>query len=770
MGVVLFYGFRQHASSFDDAYITYRYARNIAWGRGFVYNPGEPVLGTTTPLYTLLLAGLSLIWSDLPVLSHVISVLAWMACVPILFGIGQHGGSKVVGILAASLLAFSPLFLDALGMETALYVMLILLTFCLSLQDRPIGAALCAGLTFLVRWDGILVVGVFLLAEMLKRGRSWVRASLVCAGIIIPWLVFSYATFGSIFPNSFFAKAGQGWNEGLGGTEIGPFARGLFILARSAYAENRLFVLLPVFATLGAIVIARDRDRSWPLFLWSGAYLAGYIALGVLRFPWYYPPLVPAFVLLVAKGVENVARFAAPRLWRGDKQAAIAGLLGVLCLVPTVDWLIETSRTEMSAHNQTYVEVGEWLNRNTPPGSSVAMIEIGIIGFYSDRTVVDTMGLVSPEMIGHLDTWVQTLKFAVNHYWPDYVVGLERTAWGAIVNETWFQEAYVLQTQIENGADPVAPASIYRRRDGFPPRTFDLSVSPAAWFDRKLVLHELQVEEELLEPAGRIRVQLAWEAKEDIGTDYRLRFNLVSAADGRLWTLADGVQPMRGGNPTQQWLEGDHVVDAHTLPVPGDVPAGPYLLELMIIGENGPVGASDAANAPINHVAIGPMEIGSPPTVRHEPALAGPIVFADTIRLAGLEIETGADRELSVTLYWEAVDGVSGDYTVFVHLLSAERKLVAQHDSPPLLPTSLWVPGIQVTDSHMLSLPAELSSEIYQIRVGLYPWPELERLPVVAAKSFDVTDGAVLVGCIVVNGTAPDDACPEIHRIEMVDE
>jgi len=39
----------------DDAFITYRYVRNILAGIGFVYNPGEQVLGTTTPLYTLLL-------------------------------------------------------------------------------------------------------------------------------------------------------------------------------------------------------------------------------------------------------------------------------------------------------------------------------------------------------------------------------------------------------------------------------------------------------------------------------------------------------------------------------------------------------------------------------------------------------------------------------------------------------------------------------------------------------------------------------------------
>ncbi|MEK7327184.1 MAG: hypothetical protein AAB217_18220, partial [Chloroflexota bacterium] len=43
----------------DDAYITFRYARNQVNGLGFVYNHGDRVMGTTTPLYTLLMAGLS---------------------------------------------------------------------------------------------------------------------------------------------------------------------------------------------------------------------------------------------------------------------------------------------------------------------------------------------------------------------------------------------------------------------------------------------------------------------------------------------------------------------------------------------------------------------------------------------------------------------------------------------------------------------------------------------------------------------------------------
>ncbi len=49
----------------DDPYITYRYAHNLAAGKGFVYNPGEQVLSTTTPLFTLLLALAAPVWEKL---------------------------------------------------------------------------------------------------------------------------------------------------------------------------------------------------------------------------------------------------------------------------------------------------------------------------------------------------------------------------------------------------------------------------------------------------------------------------------------------------------------------------------------------------------------------------------------------------------------------------------------------------------------------------------------------------------------------------------
>ena len=60
---VTFVAYRDYVM--EDAYITYRYAQNLAAGNGFVFNPGERVLGTSTPLYAMVLGLAGLLGLDI---------------------------------------------------------------------------------------------------------------------------------------------------------------------------------------------------------------------------------------------------------------------------------------------------------------------------------------------------------------------------------------------------------------------------------------------------------------------------------------------------------------------------------------------------------------------------------------------------------------------------------------------------------------------------------------------------------------------------------
>ena len=60
----------------DDPLITYRYARNIAEGKGFTYNPDEPFLGTTAPFYALILAFFGVLGFNIPIIGNIFSPLS----------------------------------------------------------------------------------------------------------------------------------------------------------------------------------------------------------------------------------------------------------------------------------------------------------------------------------------------------------------------------------------------------------------------------------------------------------------------------------------------------------------------------------------------------------------------------------------------------------------------------------------------------------------------------------------------------------------------
>jgi uncharacterized membrane protein len=107
------------------------------------------------------------------------------------------------------------------------------------------------------------------------------------------------------------------------------------------------------------------------------------------------------------------------------------------------------------------------------------------------------------------------------------------------------------------------------------------------------------------------------------------------------------------------------------------------------------------------------------------------------MELRGYDVSPGvgqAGGDLEVTLYWRALAPMDRDYTVFVHLVGSDDQLVAQHDGQPWwevsLPTSTWQPGELLRDRHTLSLPADLAAGTYSLRIGVYFWENLERLPV----------------------------------------
>jgi hypothetical protein len=108
---------------------------------------------------------------------------------------------------------------------------------------------------------------------------------------------------------------------------------------------------------------------------------------------------------------------------------------------------------------------------------------------------------------------------------------------------------------------------------------------------------------------------------------------------------------------------------------------------------------------------------------------------------------------VSVTIYWRCLRQLGQDLKVFVHLTDADlTRQPAQDDGDPnggFTPTTRWLPGELVPDTHHLRLPADLEVGRYRLWAGMYEHETVRNLAIVSSET-PVADGRVLLGDIEV--------------------
>lgn len=137
--------------------------------------------------------------------------------------------------------------------------------------------------------------------------------------------------------------------------------------------------------------------------------------------------------------------------------------------------------------------------------------------------------------------------------------------------------------------------------------------------------------------------------------------------------------------------------------------------------------------------------------IRFSPESAGPgdlaIMLGENIRFMGYDLSGNLSpgRRLSLTLYWQAVQSMADDYTIFVHLLGSDEHLLAQHDAPPLggtYPTSRWVVSDVFSHRVSLTIPTDSPPGRYELFAGMYTYPDIIRLPVTSDRPY-AQDGLI---------------------------
>ena len=464
----------------DDAYITFRYARNLAEGLGLVYNPGEWVLGTTAPLWALILAAAyRLGLTDLPWVATVVSGVCDALTVVLLVLLARRIGWEPIGAAFVGLAwALNPMSIGFAtgGMETSLFVLLALsaLTLAATVRYAVVAAALC-GVATLVRPEGALLAAV-VLGWIFLRVRRQVLPAMLCAGVPIALaggLLLKW--YGSPLPHSLAAKQVAylpGWpleNAAALLIQAGLPGWSTYVLAAvpAAVGLGLAAVGLTTLAILvrrGLIRLQRDQVVWQPFAAFAALYLAFYVVVGlrgVRLFPWYLVPVMPFYVLGVAAGLARL---------RASGVAWLAAAL-VVWQLPAIDWrqpLMPVGHDLGREH--LYLSVGDELATSLPADAVVAAPEIGALGYASNLRVLDTVGLVSPAALPYYplpaDQFVSDSAIParlIDDRQPDAVVTLDAFAERSLLPDPTFQRDYHLAAEYPADVWQSHELLLYRR-------------------------------------------------------------------------------------------------------------------------------------------------------------------------------------------------------------------------------------------------------------------------------------------------------------------
>jgi hypothetical protein len=471
----------------DDSYITYRYARNILAGDGFVFNPGERVMGTTTPLYTFLMTSLGAVTGSthapFPTLALVVNALADAGTCLLIWFLGRRIGSPVAGAAAALVWAIAPFSVTFAigGLETSVYVFLLTGMVAAHISQRRKLAALAGVLSLLTRPDAVLLVAPIMLDRVWQawKHKDPLKPGELAAFLLpgLAWAAFATIYFGSPVPHSISAKLAV-YRLEPGSSLIrllqhyaNPF-HGYNVFGGISTAVG--LVLYPFLSLLGGLKALRTQPRLWPFLIYPWVYLVVFALPNPLIFRWYLTPPLVAYFLLILVGAEKIVLDIAARRTSSSKpqhraHPAPIVVLALIVLLPLAftmtEWQMKTDHgpdrpaPEMAwfklelLYQEAAHKIAPYMNADT----LLAAGDVGALGFYTPARILDTVGLNSPVT---LDYYPLDQEYYVTNYaipvelflseLPDWIVVQEVYIRLTALQDAEFQRRYQLWDTLPN--------------------------------------------------------------------------------------------------------------------------------------------------------------------------------------------------------------------------------------------------------------------------------------------------------------------------------
>ena len=407
----------------DDSWIHQVYARNLGQNFEWAFVPGEPSAASTSPLYTVVLSigyGLGVpyqLWT------HLLGTLALTAtamlgarmadrAAPDLRGIGWFVGLALIG-------TWHLVWAAASGMETMLFAMFTLLLIDLTWRefeaDVPAHAlrrgaifGAVAALAMTTRPEGLGLAGLCGLVMLLHVTERrdyllrWVMGAAVGFAVFItPYLALNVGLAGSLLPNTADAK----------------FVQHAPIRDNVPYLERLWTMLLPIIVGGQILLLPGALWFSWRrlraahpdykalAYLLPLAWIIALLALYAARLPAPYQHgryVMPALPALIVIGVIGTAYLV--RMGRRSASGRVATRTLAIAAVVAFAYFAFAQGPRIYARDvqiidEEMVANAHWIRDNLDDVYLLAIHDIGAVGYFAPREIVDIAGLVSPEAI-----------------------------------------------------------------------------------------------------------------------------------------------------------------------------------------------------------------------------------------------------------------------------------------------------------------------------------------------------------------------------------
>lgn len=414
---------------YDDAFITYRYALNFASGNGLMFNPGEswePVLGTTSPGYAVLLAAFLKMGAEAVRASFVLNIACDVVSAGLL--VALLGRERLRCTLAVLAFACFPLLgrIAVGGMEAPVLCCTALAATWSLTRGRWVLAGVLSGLACTLRPEAVLLVLIaFWYARKTRRSLLQVVVPVAVIGVLYAAALTAF--YGHPIPQSVLSKAERHGDS--------PIIATLWEILSQAFVLDPLplAALLP-WVLFGLARALRDRTSTLrPFHIFALAIVCAYLAARPHTWGWYfYVPLV-AWTVWLAYGIEPLVRAClrpVPVLDRWMPALLVGIALGGVGAV--------SFKLNNHVNERVYQPMAAWAEsvQLAESGDLILASDIGAIGYYGAGRVLDSEGL----------TWPAAVDFANQ---------------GDIAAE--FRPRYLLVTAVRKKLEPLRRHPIYAK-------------------------------------------------------------------------------------------------------------------------------------------------------------------------------------------------------------------------------------------------------------------------------------------------------------------